>query len=430
MKSIASLSVLFVLACSSPPATVDDAGADAPGELEAGADAPIADAPVTDAPIADGAPDAPTCAPADAAPTQSFALADWPTFTAQTAPDWTASANVSSASVPAKPAGVVVAPGGGWVFAALNGELAVMKRTGDSLVLDHVYANPTNETGFGVAISRDGKTLALTLSNELALYDVAKAEAKTQGALLGYVPTKSTQISIDVAFSADGAFAFVALEYDDSVAVVDVANESYVGAIPIDGSAVTGVVVSPDGARLYVTCELSNAFKAANPNFATDQIVGLVTVVDVTKAEATPASSVLGSAYVGRAPVRAALSPDGATLWVTARGSNALVELDTANLLSKTCNPVRSEVAVGAAPVGVTVLDGGKAVAVANSNRFAAPSQPQTVTFVSAASATLLGQVTVGAFPRELDADGTALFVSNYNSQSLSGLDLGGLALP
>ena len=179
-----------------------------------------------------------------------------------------------------------------------------------------------------------------------------------------------------------------------------------------------------------VTTELANAFKAANPSPAPDQVVGMITVVDVPKAEATPATSVLGSAYVGRAPVRSALSPDGATLWVTARGSNALVELDTATLLSTTCNPVRSETAVGPAPVGVTVLDGGKAVAVANSNRFQAPTLPQTVTFVSASSPVLLGQVTVGAFPRELDADATALFVSNFNSQSLSGLDLTKLALP
>lgn len=425
MKSIAFFSALLLLACGSSGASDDDSGADGAAPVEGGADAAI-DAPLADAPI-----DAPSCAPSDAAPTRSFALADWPTFTAATATDWTSMANVSSAALSSKPAGVVVAPGGGWVFAALASGLVVMKRSGDSLTVDHAYTNPNGEVGFGVAISRDGKTLALSTSDQLALFDVAKAEQNAAGALLARVATQSVKkTSIDVTFSADGAFAFVALEYDDSVAVVDVANESYVGAIPIDGSAVTGVVVSPDGARLYVTCELSNAFKAANPNFATDQIVGLVTVVDVTKAEATPASSVLGSAYVGRAPVRAALSPDGATLWVTARGSNALVELDTASLLSTTCNPVRSETAVGPSPVGVTVLDGGKAVAVANSNRFAAPTQPQTVSFVSAASPALLGQVTVGAFPREMDADGTALFVSNYNSSSVSGLDLTKLALP
>ena len=412
----------FLVACGGSPQTDVDGGLDAAADGQV--DAPIADA----TPEADAAP---SCAPSDAAPTRSFALADWPTFTAATAPDWTAAANVTSAAMPSAPAGVAVAPGGGWVFTALHTELAVSKRTGAATTLDHAYPDPANEVAFGVALSRDGTTLALSLSDEIALYDVAKTEANGSGALLGYVPTKSVKkTSIDVAFSADGAFAFVALEYDSAVAVVDVGKLAYVGAIPIDGTAVTGVVVSPDGARLYVTTELANAFKAANPSPAPDQVVGMITVVDVPKAEATPATSVLGSAYVGRAPVRSALSPDGATLWVTARGSNALVELDTATLLSTTCNPVRSETAVGPAPVGVTVLDGGKAVAVANSNRFQAPTLPQTVTFVSASSPVLLGQVTVGAFPRELDADATALFVSNFNSQSLSGLDLTKLALP
>src|SRR6185503_10951165 len=126
MKSIAFLSALLLLACGSSGATDDDSGADAAAPVEAGVDAP-GDASPIDAPI-----DAPSCAPADAAPTRSFALADWPTFTAATATDWTSMANVSSASLSSKPAGVVIAPGGGFVFAALASGLVVMKRSGDS----------------------------------------------------------------------------------------------------------------------------------------------------------------------------------------------------------------------------------------------------------------------------------------------------------
>ncbi|HEY1956391.1 MAG TPA: hypothetical protein VGH28_12285 [Polyangiaceae bacterium] len=280
MKPIAILSALLLVACGSPGASDDEGGPDTGSPLEAGVDAPIVDASIGDA-----VGDAPSCAPSDASPTRSFALADWPSFTAATAPDWTAAAAVSSTSLAAKPAGVVVAPGGAWVFAALSSELVVMKRSGDSLTVDHAYPNPNGEIGFGVAISHDGKTLAFSTSDQLALFDVAKAEQNGAGALLGRVATQSVKkTSIDVAFSADGAFAFVALEYDDSVAVVDVAKQTYVGAIPIAGTAVTGVVVSPDGARLYVICELANTFAQANPNPAVDQVVGLVTVVDAAKA--------------------------------------------------------------------------------------------------------------------------------------------------
>jgi DNA-binding beta-propeller fold protein YncE len=155
-----------------------------------------------------------------------------------------------------------------------------------------------------------------------------------------------------------------------------------------------------------------------------------VTVIDVATAETSPATAVIGRAFVGRAPVRLKVSADNATLWITARGSNALLELDAANLLSTTCNPLLSTTAVGPAPVGLSLIDSGKVVGVANSNRFLEPSMNQTVMFVSVANPTVLGQVTVGAFPREIDADTMDLFVSNYDSNSVSGMVMGQLALP
>src|SRR5690242_925270 len=93
--------VVFVVACGAAPAgTSEDAGM-----LDAGFEASI------DAPTTDAAP--PACEPSDAAPTRSFALADWPSFTAKAAPDWTANAGVSSTTTAGGPAGVVIAPGGG-----------------------------------------------------------------------------------------------------------------------------------------------------------------------------------------------------------------------------------------------------------------------------------------------------------------------------
>ena len=372
------------------------------------------------------------CGDGSTPPTQSFSLSAWPALTAATATDWTAMSGVTTTSVSGQPAGVVVSPDGGWVFAALaNGELGCLKRTGAALTFDHGISVTTGETPFGLAKSPDGTMLAMSLSDEIALFDVAQAEANTSGALLGYVTTMSVmKTSIDVTFSSDGAFAFVALEYDEEVAVVNITQKTYVGAIPIAGNAVTSVVLSPDGKTLYVTDEEAKEFAAANPSPAQDQIVGNVNVIDVATAETSPATAVVGRAFVGRAPVRARVSADGSTLWVTARGSNALLALDTQNLLSTTCNPLLSMTAVGPAPVGLAILDGGKVVAVADSNRFLEPTMDQTVMFVGVSSASVLGQVTVGAFPREIDADTSDLFVSNYDSESVSGMVLGQLPLP
>jgi DNA-binding beta-propeller fold protein YncE len=163
---------------------------------------------------------------------------------------------------------------------------------------------------------------------------------------------------------------------------------------------------------------------------ATDQVIGSITVIDVTMAATQPQASVIGHAFAGRAPVRAALSPDGSVLWVTARGSNSLLVFDTANLLSDQCDPLLSNTAVGPAPVGLTIVGGGAGIAVADSNRFADPRGNQTVLFVNAARALAgdpaapIGQVGVGAFPREMDSDENDVFVSNANSGSVSAVGL------
>jgi len=241
---------------------------------------------------------------------------------------------------------------------------------------------------------------------------------------------------LTLAFSRDDQFVFAALEYDRSVAVIDVARRAYVGSIPVAGTAVTSIAVSPDGSRLYVVCESSDEFDSANPSPANDQVIGSLTVVDASRAVTDPAQAVLGRAFVGRAPVRAVVSPDGRTVWVSARGSNALVALDAASLLPPSCDPLLSTTAVGAAPVGLAFLPGASALAIANSDRFAQPDARQTVMILDAgraragATGALVGQIAVGMFPREIAGDASALFVSNYNSESISGIDLTGVPIP
>jgi DNA-binding beta-propeller fold protein YncE len=378
------------------------------------------------------------CAAGTPVPTQSPTLDAWPVLAVATGVDRTAAAHVTSVAVPGPPAGIQIAKSGDWVFAALGpkaqGQLGLLKRSGATLTWDHGVAMPANALPFGLAQSDDGALVAVGAGTQVVLVDAAKAKANDAAATVAAVPNHSAQgTTIDVKLSRDGKFAFAALEFDGGVAVIDVAAKSYVGTIPLAANGVTGIALSPDGARLYVVSEAATEFSKANPSPQQDQIIGSVTVIDAALATTNPAGSVLGHAFVGRAPVRLALSADGATLWVTLRGSNAVVALSTERLLSTTCTPVLATVAVGPAPVGLTLIRGGTAVAITSSNRFAAPADNQTVTFVNVARAlsgapdALVGQVTVGAFPREVAADGDALFVSNFNSSTLSGIDLSGL---
>lgn len=374
-------------------------------------------------------------------PTMSPTLAAWPTFTPASAPALTPSPNVTSPAG-GKPFGLVVTPDGNWVLAAITEAtatgvvpgLGVYQRSGaggTTLTLVHQYAVSANETPFGLALSPDGATVAMGTSTAVYLYHLSGLEAGAPAAFIARVPTRSVkQTSIDTLFSPDGNFVFVALEYDNSVAVIDVVNRAYVGAIPIGGTAVTGLALSPNGSTLYVVCEVASEFAAQNPTSSADQNVGAITVVDVAQAETHPARSVIGKAFAGRAPVRIVASADGTTLWVTARGSNAVLKLDAATLLSTTVNPLLATVVVGPAPVGLTFVDGARALAVTNSNRFAGPHANQTIMFLDAAQATVLGQVAVGAFPRELGADAQTLFVGNFNSSTINAMSLTGLPLP
>ena len=126
----------------------------------------------------------------------------------------------------------------------------------------------------------------------------------------------------------------------------------------------------------------------------------------------------------GASPVRVVLSPGGKVAWVTARGSDALLGVATARLISARPALV-ADVPVGSAPVGVVLVDGGRLAVVADSNRFAGRGA-QWLSVVSIQDAVhgrsaLVGQIRAGSFPRQfaLSPDGQTLYVTNFASSQL-----------
>jgi DNA-binding beta-propeller fold protein YncE len=130
--------------------------------------------------------------------------------------------------------------------------------------------------------------------------------------------------------------------------------------------------------------------------------------------------------------VRLELSPSGDRAYATARNSNALMVFDTSKLRSDSSHALVARVPVGTAPVGVTVIDSGRKVIVANSNRFAGSANDrQTLTVVDAAlvaqgERAIIGSIAAGAFPRSLEVtrDGKMLIVANFNSKQIELVDL------
>jgi YVTN family beta-propeller protein len=103
-------------------------------------------------------------------------------------------------------------------------------------------------TPWGVAVRDDG----LTYFSQLALGGVARTSTRTR-ALDGFVATGLAPTGI--VLSPDGAALYVANQFANTVSVVDVASNSVVADIAVESPL--SLAVSPDGRRLYASSFLS-----------------------------------------------------------------------------------------------------------------------------------------------------------------------------
>jgi DNA-binding beta-propeller fold protein YncE len=200
------------------------------------------------------------------------------------------------------------------------------------------------------------------------------------------------------------------------------------------------MALSPDGTRLYVTSEIastaaqSTASGTSNPILArtgctqqiggNPQINGLLSVISVAKAEASPTSSaILATVAAGCSPVRMAESANNATLWVAIRGDNRVLAFSTALLESNPSNALLGYADTGGtAPVGIALFHSDQLLAVANSNRFDTGTANATILSVAVPAApSVLITIPTGLFPREITVapDASTLYLTNYSSANL-----------
>src|ERR1039457_6502226 len=211
---------------------------------------------------------------------------------------------------------------------------------------------------------------------------------------------------------------FVSEERARSITVIDLARarsngykaDAIVGKIPV-ANAPIALTFSPDGKWLYTTSQGAmpdwhwpKACKPEGRDPSTAEITnpeGAVIVVDVARASTDPAQGVVARVPAGCSPVRMAITPDGARIYVTARNSNAVLAFDTAKLLSDAGHARVGEASVGAAPVPIAVVDSGRKVVAGNSNRFGASTAAQSLLVLDAAKMeagtdAVLGAITAG----------------------------------
>jgi len=354
---------------------------------------------------------------------------------------------VSTVSLPGAPFAAIPTNDGCTIFVSMNsqqdrttpGHIAVLSRAGGKVILAHDIPIPSQGAVGGMALSHDGKFLAVSNGSGVLLLDADRLVAGDGKPVANATDPheagpQGQAGSIYVAISPDDKVLFVSDEGTASVTVYDLAklrggDTNLIGRISV-GIAPVGLVFSPDGRRLYTTSEIAQpgSMPATCPGEGgsggtTPQ--GLLTVVDVARAARDPAGAVLAKVPSGCDPVRVALSKDGSRAFVTARGADSLMVFDTAKLVTDADHASIATVIAGKSPVGVAVA--GQNVVTADSNRFAqAGRKGEWLSVIDPATSKLIGNVPAGLFPRELyvTADGETLLVTNFSSNSLGLVDL------
>jgi DNA-binding beta-propeller fold protein YncE len=374
-------------------------------------------------------------------------------------------AKISFQRVPGSPFGVVATTDGRYAFVDLvNGRVLVYSVTGTKPRLIGSIRVPGEAVGS--SLTRDGRLLLIANGQGATVVSVARAESGAPNAVLGTLsPPRTAHLNasgaIETSSSADGRYVFVSLEYGTPGGVIAVYNlgstaaprfgpADYVGAVSL-GDSVVGSALSPNGQYLYVTSEVARLTSAQiraldqrlkrlrsrsrSPIASAAALLpdGTLSVISVARAENDPAHAVLATVPAQQQPVRVAVSPDGSTLWVTARQSDRLLAFSTARLLTGQSEALLADVKVGSAPVGVAVAHDGHTVIVDDSNRFNARGAHAAITIINARAAlahrpAIVATVRSGLFPREVAvAHDDVVLVSNFGSDQLESINIAGL---
>jgi DNA-binding beta-propeller fold protein YncE len=191
---------------------------------------------------------------------------------------------------------------------------------------------PVEGAGYlgSITLSPDGDRAYVVGSDGLAVLDTAT------WAVLATVTAPGAAGFRGVGVTPDGSRVY--LPTSDGIDVLDANTNTVVSRIPL-GARVTDVAVAPDGRRLYAVSESS----------------GQVAALDAASG-AVQAVAQVDEEFDGK---RLALSPDGATLRVSA--STGLVELDTSSLqVTRTVPvPVPNQGAYGSQIVDVVTSQDG-----------------------------------------------------------------------
>lgn len=355
---------------------------------------------------------------------------------------------VSFVQVPGAPFAALASSDGCRIFVSMESGtapvapgLAVFTRRDGRVQLERTLALPGQP--LGMALSHDGGMLVVAAATNVAFIDVPRLISGDARPVVGVWAGRGVQGRTYVEISADDHYLFMSDETLGTVSIIDLAQARAAGfagrpsvhAVGVGGSPV-GMSLSTDQHYLFVTSQRMSGpgwpqicAEPDSANTVVPQPEGAVVVIDVRRAVADQ-NSVVKVAKAGCSPVR--ITASAARVYVTARASNSLLIFDEKQLTTAGVDATPAVVPVGKSPVGVHVIDNGRMVVVANSDRFSAPgrgSESISVIDVSrpaAAAASVLGSIPTGTFPREIHgtADECTLLVTNSSARTLEVVNL------
>lgn len=257
----------------------------------------------------------------------------------------------------------------------------------------------------GVAVSPDGGAVYVANRCAETFYCGAGSVSVINAATNQVVDTIAPQYfpgPFGVALSPNGAFAYVTI--DDrlgTVSVIRTSDDTIVATINVDYGP-RGVVVSPDGSRVYVvnTCGKDG-----------DCRHGTLSVIETT----THPYHVIDTILLGRVSAGIAMSPDGSRIYATN-------ELDgTVSVVDTETDKVVATIPVGSIPSGAAVSPDGSRIYVSNWDI-------DTVSVIDAATNRVIDTITTGAYPAypsdvAFSPDGSRVYATNYGSDTVAVID-------
>jgi DNA-binding beta-propeller fold protein YncE len=281
----------------------------------------------------------------------------------------------------------------------------------------------------GLALTPNDRYLVAAWQGGAEVFEVGHLEGSRSGLSSWVTGTlrSSGEGAIEVAVSPDGGYVFVSLEDSNELAVFNLTkalrdgfrSSDLVGTVPL-GTAPVGIATAPDGRYLYVTSEAT----------AQNQDEGTLTTINLRRAELAPSHAIVSTVEAGCSPVRVAAT--STFVYVTARGSDALLRFNASDLVRRPARALNGVVTVGEAPVGLALVHHDRTLVLSDSDRFAVAGQGASLAVVTTPShgqMVLRGYIRADSFPRDMAAsrNGKWLVVSNFGSSQVEAVKIQGL---